>query len=397
MKEILLRYIIIGIFSFLFILSCSDKNHSITYPQFEGNFEFQSFTVDSIVSGTSYTTSPKLGDHNYLYSGSKNNYHCEFTLIDFTFHGALTSYPEIFANPNTVDSMMLKIYLSDESEMPIPAISLTYLHSANDSIFDENKTIYSEFDPNGFLDTIDLGVFQLTEEDTNSTINSIELIIKDTDTISDLFAYSDDTSKCFLLSSIQTSDFIKMYSSDIPNNNYKPKLYVYYTVIDSTDSSYVSSLLLPVLQDVTLIDPSEVLNLTQDSDYLHVGGSIFRSILHFDLNSFYNLPDQFVLTEDSYLYLNTPFQGESELIAFPLLDSIPVGEVYPVDIDVGLSTEIENGKLKIGIQSYLQYALTHQKEYFGIRLQGNNHFSTLFSIEKPDSGFSKFSITYVPN
>ena len=148
MKEILLRYIIIGIFSFLFILSCSDKNHSITYPQFEGNFEFQSFTVDSIVSGTSYTTSPKLGDHNYLYSGSNNNYHCEFTLIDFTFHGALTSYPEIFANPDTVDSMMLKIYLSDESQMPIPAISLTYLHSANDSIFDENETIYSEFDPN---------------------------------------------------------------------------------------------------------------------------------------------------------------------------------------------------------------------------------------------------------
>ena len=397
MKEILLRYIIIGILSFLFILSCSNENHSITYPQFEGNFEFQSFTVDSIVSGTSYTTSPKLGYHNYLYSGSKNNYHCEFTLIDFTFHGALTSYPEIFANPDTVDSMMLKIYLSAESEMPIPAISLTYLHSENDSIFDENETIYSEFDPNGFLHTIGLGVFQLSEEDTNSTVNSIELIIKDTDNISDLLAYSDDTSKCFLLSSTQTSDFIKMYSSDIPNNSYKPKLYVYYTVIDSTDSSYVSSLLLPVLQDVTLIDPSEVLNLTQDSDSLHVGGSIFRSILHFDLNPFYNLPDQFLLTKDSYLYLNTPFQGEPELKAFPLLDSIPVGEVYPVDIDVGLSTEIENGKLKIGIQSYLQYALTHQKEYFGIRLQGNNHFSTLFSIEKPDLGFSKISITYVPN
>ena len=393
----MLRYIIIGIFSFLFILSCSDKNHSITYPHFEGNFEFQSFIVDSIVSGTSYTISPKLGDHGYLYSGSKNNYNCEFTLIDFTSFNTLNAYPEVFANPDTVDSMMLKLYLSDESIIPIPDISLTYLHSANDSIFHEDETIYSEFDPHGFPDTIGLGVFQLSEEDTNSTKNSIELIIKDTDTISDLFAYSDDTSKCFLLSSIQTSDFIKMYSSDIPNNNYKPKLYVYYTVIDSTDSSYVSSLLLPVLQDVTLIDPSEVLNLAQDSDSLYIGGSIFRSILHFDLNPFYNLPDQFVLTEDSYLYLNTPFQGESELIAFPLLDSIPIGDVYPVDIDVGLSTEIENGKLKIGIQSYLQYSLTYQKEYFGIRLQGNNHFSTLFSIEKPDLGFSKISITYVPN
>ena len=40
MKEILLRYIIIGIFPFLFILSCSNENHSITYPQFEGNFEW---------------------------------------------------------------------------------------------------------------------------------------------------------------------------------------------------------------------------------------------------------------------------------------------------------------------------------------------------------------------
>ena len=69
----------------------------------------------------------------------------------------------------------------------------------------------------------------------------------------------------------------------------------------------------------------------------------------------------------------------------------------PIAIPKDTKVKIENGKLKIGIQSYLQYSLTYQKEYFGIRLQGNNHFSTLFSIEKPDLGFSKISITYVPN
>ncbi|SVE57896.1 uncharacterized protein METZ01_LOCUS510750, partial [marine metagenome] len=230
------------------------------------NFEFQSLTFDNIVSGTSYITSPKLGDHDYLYSGSKNNYNCEFTLIDFTSYYALNAHPEVFANPDTVDSMMLKIYLSDESAIPIPEIFLTYLHSANDSIFHEDETLYNEFNSNGFPDTIGLGIFQLSEEDTNSTVNSIELIIKDTAKINEVLFYSEDTSKCFLLSQKETSDFIKLYSSE---SNYQPEFYIYYTIIDSTDSSYVSSLSLPVLQDVTLINPPNISSnlLPQDSLY----------------------------------------------------------------------------------------------------------------------------------
>ena len=410
MKEFLLRYIIIGILSFLFILSCSDKNHSITYPHFEGNFEFQSFTVDSIVSGTSYTISPKLGDHGYLYSGSKNNYNCKFTLIDFTSFYALNAYPEVFANPDTVDSMMLKLYLSDESIIPIPEIFLTYLHSTNDSIFHEDETLYNKFDSSGFPDTIGLGVFQLSEEDTNSTVNSIELIIKDTANISELLSYSDDMSKCFLLSSTETSGLIKMYSSeskDIFGQPFSiPELYIYYTVIDSTDSSYVSSFSLPVLQDVTLINPPNIASNLLPQDSLYISGSIFHSILEFSLDPFLGLPEQFVIREDSYLYLETSFQDDSVTVirAYPLSDSIDgsehfssVDEEYPVDKSIYMPTWFEDGKLKIGIQSYLQYALTQEIEHFGINLQGsiNNDPFAIVSVVKPDSSHSIISIEYV--
>ena len=404
MKSFLLRYIIIGTLFFLFLLSCSDKNHTITNPNFEGNFEFQSLTVDNIVSGTSYITSPKLGDHDYLYSGSKNNYNCEFTLIDLTSYYALNAYPEVFANPDTVDSMMLKIYLSDESSIPIPEIFLTYLHSANDSIFHEDETLYNEFDSNGFADTIGLGVFQLSGEDTDSTVNSIELIIKDTANISELFFYSEDTSKCFLLSQTETSDFVKLYSSE---SYYKPEFYIYYTIIDSTDSSYVSSISLPVLQDVTLINPPEFLTLPQDSIY--IGGSIFQSILKFGLAPFSDLPDQFVFKEDSYLYLETPFDDEAlsiAVLAYSLSDSIVdsehflmVDEQYSVDKSIYMPTWFEGGKLKIRIQAYLQYALTQEIEHFGINLQGsiNNDPFAIVSVVKPDSNYSTISIEYVSN
>lgn len=404
MKNLLLRYIFTGIITFLLFASCSDKTHPITHPQFEGNFEFQSLTVEDIVSGSSYITSPRLGDHTYLYSGSKNNYHCDFTLIDFTSYYALISYPEIFSDSGMVDSMKLKIYLADTTVLSIPEISLTYLNDEIDSIFNEDETLYSEFDPNVFPDAISLGEFQLSEEDTNSTVNSIELMINDSTIINSLLFYSDDTSKCFLLSQTESSDFIKMYSSE---SYYKPEFYFYYTVTDSTDSSYVSSFYLPVLQDVSLINPPEFSNLPQDS--LYIGGSLFESILKFDLDPFLVLPEQFILKEDSYLYLNTPFSNGSvtvNILAYSLLDSVvdnghfySVEEEYPVDKSVFIPTWIENGKLKIRIQSYLQFALTEEMEHFGIILQGsmqNDPFSIL-SIEKPDSGFSNISIEYVSN
>ena len=404
MRKNLFRYIFTGTLPFFLIFTCSDRKHTITHPQFEGNFEFQSLTVDDIVSGISFITSPKLGDHTYLYSGSKNNYHCEFTLIDFTSYYALNAYPEVFANSDTVDSMMLRIYLPDTAIVSIPEISLDYLHNEIDSIFHEDETLYPEFNPNGFSDIISLGVFQLSGEDTNSTVRSIELIITDTANISELLFYSEDTSKCFLLSQTETSDFIKLYSSE---SFYKPEFHAYYTVIDSTDSSYESSFTLPILQDVTLIDPPEFLNLPQDS--LYIGGSIFQSILEFDLETFSGLPEQFVLKEDSYLYLDTPFDGEAvtvNVLAYSLSDSIvesvhffPVDEEYPVDKSIYMPTWIENGKLKIRIQSYLQYALTQEIEHFGINLQGSIHNDpfAIVSIVKPDSSFSTISIEYISN
>ena len=403
MKEFLLRFIIIGNFSFLFFLSCSDKNHTVRNPNYEGNFEFQSLTVDNIVSGRSYITSPKLGNHDYLYSGSKNNYNCEFTLIDLTSYYALNAYPEIIADPDTVDSMMFKIYLSEESFIPIPEIFLTYLHSENDSIFHEDETLFNEFDPNGFPDKFALGAFQLSQEDTNSAMNAIEIIIKDTASIREFLFYLDDTSKCLLLSQTETSDFIKIYSSE---SNYQPEFYIYYTVTDSTDSSYVSSFSLPVLQDVTLINPPENFILPHDS--LYIGGSIFQSILEFSLAPFSVLPDQFVLKEDSYLYLETPFDDAVSInvLAYTLSDSIDssehfitVDEEYSVDKSIYMPTWFEDGKLKIGIQSYLQYALTREIEHFGINLQGsiNNDPFSIVSVVKPDSSYSTISIEYVSN
>ena len=403
MKEFLLRFIILGNFSFLFFLSCSDKNYTVRNPNYEGNFEFQSLTVDNIVSGRSYITSPKLGNHDYLYSGSKNNYNCEFTLIDLTSYYALNAYPEIIADPDTVDSMMFKIYLSEESFIPIPEIFLTYLHSENDSIFHEDETLFNEFDPNGFPDKFALGSFQLSQEDTNSAMNAIEIIIKDTASIREFLFYLDDTSKCLLLSQTETSDFIKIYSSE---SNYQPEFYIYYTVTDSTDSSYVSSFSLPVLQDVTLINPPENFILPHDS--LYIGGSIFQSILEFSLAPFSVLPDQFVLKEDSYLYLETPFDDAVSInvLAYTLSDSIDssehfitVDEEYSVDKSIYMPTWFEDGKLKIGIQSYLQYALTREIEHFGINLQGsiNNDPFSIISVVKPDSSYSTISIEYVSN
>ena len=254
-----------------------------------------------------------------------------------------------------------------------------------------------------FSDKISLGAFQLSQEDTNSTISSIEIIIKDTANIGEFLSHADDTSKCLLLSQTETSDFVKLYSSE---SNYQPEFYIYYTVTDSTDSSYVSSFSLPVLQDVTLIRKPENLFLPQDS--LYIGGSIFQSILEFSLAPFSVLSDQFVLKEDSYLYLESPFDEAVSInvLAYSLSDSIDnsghfitVDEDYSVDKSIYIPTLFEDGKLKIGLQSYLQYALTQEMEHFGINLQGsiNNDPFSIVSVVKPDFSYSTISIEYVSN
>ena len=127
------------------------------------------------------------------------------------------------------------------------------------------------------------------------------------------------------------------------------------------------------------------------------------------METFSGLPEQFVLKEDSYLYLDTPFDGEAvtiKVLSYSVSDSIiervhffPVDEEYPVDKSIYMPTWIENGNLKIRIQSYLQYALTQEIEHFGINLQGsihNNPFA-IVSIVKPDSSFSTISIEYISN
>ena len=122
---------------------------------------------------------------------------------------------------------------------------------------------------------------------------------------------------------------------------------------------------------------------------------------------FFNLPDQFVLKEESYLFLDTPFDIESgslTVLAYSLSDSVDgkehfssVDEEYPVDKSIYMPTWIENGNLKIRIQSYLQYALTQEIEHFGINLQGsiNNDPFAIVSVVKPDSSHSIISIEYV--
>ena len=120
------------------------------------------------------------------------------------------------------------------------------------------------------------------------------------------------------------------------------------------------------------------------------------------------LPDQFLIKEDSYLYLETPFDETVSInvLAYTLSDSIDssehfitVDEEYSVDKSIYMPNWFEDGKLKIGIQSYLQYALTQEIEHFGINLQGsiNNDPFSILSVVKPDSSYSTISIEYVSN
>ena len=368
----------------------------------EGDFEIQTLSVDGIITGTSYITSPELGEHSYLYSGEKNNYLCDYSLLDFTSYYALSSDAVVISNPDTVDSMSMKIYLPDSSQYLIPSISLSYLTDDIDSIFNENTTLYEDFNLADYPDQIDFGTFQMSETDTSNQVQYLQIVLKDSSKISNFLLNSNDTTKCFLLSQFGDTDFIKMYSSE---SFFKPQLNLYYTVTDSTDSSWVQTISFPVLQDVTLLNPPATSQLPTDS--LYIGGSIFESVLQFNLDPFSHLTQQLVFNEDSYIYLNSKMEVEESLFtifAYSILDTPslvehfdPIEEKINVDNFVNIPVEYENGKLKIQVQSYFQYVLSDEIEHFGIILRSSIHNDpfSIISVEKPDSGYSNISLEFV--
>ncbi len=392
---------VFGIVISAIFISCSDKNQPINSSNIDGNFEFQSMLINGSITGFSYKTSPKIGDHSYLYSGIKNNYNCENNLLDFTAYYAQSAYPDIIANPDTVDSIRLTMFLVDTLLSFTPDINLHYLNNNNiDSIFSENDTYYDNFTFSN-LNILELGNFNLNPIDTMSNILSIELVINNPLLIHELLSFSEDTSKCFMTSQT-TSDNLKIYSSE---SNFKPQLFVFYTITDSSDSSFSESFSLPIVQDLTLIETPVFDNLSQDS--LYVGGSIFESVLKFELSSLSELPAQFVLREDSYIILNSMNIGASpaiNILAYPLTDSLNQIENFTdwnenisVDKTIYMPIFYEDGKLKIRIQSFLQYVINGEINNFGISLKSsvNNDPFSKFSIEDPDSGFSEITIEYV--
>jgi len=398
----LLKCIALGIVVSTQFLSCTDKNQPINSSNIDGNFEFHSMIINGNLTGFSYKTTPKIGDHGYLYSGIKNNYNCDNNLLDFTAYYAQSAYPEIIANPDTVDSIRLTMFLADTLLSFTPDISLYYLNNNNnDSIFNENDTFYDNFNLSN-LNILELGNLNLNPIDTLSNILSIELVINDPPIIEELLSFSEDTSKCFMTSQTSATDHLKIYSSE---SNVKPQLFVYYTITDSSDSSFSESFSLPIVQDLTLIEIPDFDNLSQDS--LYIGGSLFESVLKFDLSPFSEIPAQFVLKEDSYLILNSMSIEASSainILAYPLTDSLNQIDNFsewnddvPVDKTTYMPIFYEDGKLKIRIQSYLQYVINGEIDHFGISLKSsiNNDPFSKFSIEDPDSGFSEITIEYV--
>ena len=52
-------FIFITLFFVSLFTSCTDKNNSISHPQYDGNFIFNSLNIEQIVTGYSYQKPPE--------------------------------------------------------------------------------------------------------------------------------------------------------------------------------------------------------------------------------------------------------------------------------------------------------------------------------------------------
>ena len=95
--------------------------------------------------------------------------------------------------------------------------------------------------------------------------------------------------------------------------------------------------------------------------------------------------------------------SDMNILAYAISDSLSynhfgeINNAVPVNSLIYLPVINDNGVFKIGIQSYLQYAINEEIDNFGINLKSsiyNDPFS-VFTLIRPDSSFSKIAIKYV--
>ena len=378
----------------LFFIAVSCSEETILYDDIDNpEYTINTLTLPLDKSKVFQAYPSGLGVSQNLFFGNLKGSENLFSLIEFTlFAGYLppTQLSDLLADSIQVDSAMVFVQTTDS----LSSSSTLFLYSVladQDSIFSEDSTnFYSLADYIDFESVAKL-IHEVSLEsimpDSAATHDTISFLFKDDniDLIKEFLDTEQYPSRTMMLKASDDLDQLFTIKSEEAGGSYGPKLRVWYkatvndtTLIDTFVTFYGS-------RDISVVRPPEI--TLEDHDYVSLNsGSGNRSILQYDLNIIDSLTRNSII-KDAKLVLNVESSNLDEgddffvviaalsdtvsnwsFTTFDTLSGMYENEDYSVDINFLVSRKIEDGKVELPIQNFIQLYKNNLIENHGLHI-----------------------------
>ena len=381
------------IISLLFIaVSCSEE--TILYDDIDNpEYTINTLTLPLDKSKVFQAYPSGLGTSQTLFFGDLKDSENLFSLVEFTlFAGYLpqTQLNDLLSDSIQVDSAMVFVQTTD-SLSSASTLSLYSVLADQDSIFSEDSTnFYSLADYIDFESVAKL-IHEVSLEsimpDSAATHDTISFLFKDDniDLIKEFFDTEQYPARTMMLKASDDLDQLFTIKSEESGGSSSPKLRVWYkatvndtTLVDTFITFYAS-------RDISVVKPPEI--TLEDHDYVSINsGSGNRSILQYDLNVIDDLTRNSIV-KDARLILDVESSNVDEgddffvviaalsdtvsnwsFTTFDTLSGAYENEDYSLDINFLVSRKIEDGKVELPIQNFIQLYKNNLIENHGLQI-----------------------------
>ena len=403
------RFIILYIFLFVFFISCSEE--TILYEEIENNEGTIKTLTLSETNNKVYQSMPNYGNSSKLFFGNEKDSEHLFSLLQMTlFSGNIppTSLLDLMADSIQVDSAMVYFETAD-SLISSSNLSLYALAVMQDSVFSDSTNYYTldshvDFEENSiFLSEISLASIA----PDSSGYDSLNFMIKD-ENLNNLKDYFFDTetypSRTFVLKADSSLDEVFTIESNDSSRG-GGKMRVWYKALIDEQTTLDTFITFFPQKDITVFSPPAIEN--DDMNYISLNsGSGLRSIIEFDLslidslsrneifknsNLTLSVENSNLLTDDNFYVVVTALQDSvtdwsftSPYVSDDEGDSLL--ETYNINSNFIISRKIEDNKVTIPIQAFLQGYKNGLFQHNELMLYGS-------SVNNP---FDKVNLTLSP-
>ena len=370
-----LKWILIPSIVCLFLNACSEE--TIIYSEIENpNYTINTLTLP-LDQNKIFQITPTLGSNTKFFFGDIKGSENLFSLFSLTlFSGSLppTALFDLLADSIQVDSALVYMQTEDAINSTLN-LSLYSILATEDSIFSQDSTNYytldnyMDFENNAML----LHQIPLVDIEPDSAgYDTLNFLFKD-DNLEllkefyfDAFTYP---ARTLMLKVDDGLDELFTIESDESNN--QPRMRVWYKATVNDTTTIDTSILFFGDKGLSIFSPSEIEE--DDSNYVTLNsGSGTRSILRYDLDIINTLEKNSIvknanlvlsvessnLNEDDEFYVVVAALSDSvtnwDFTTFLSDDESLIDSAYVSDQNFIISRKMQDGKIEIPIQSFLQ-------------------------------------------